>query len=220
VHQALADATDPEHDPDRRAWHLASAAGIPDESVAADLEQAAARARARGGVAAAAAFLDRAAQLTPDPGRRGARSLAAAQAKSQAGEFGDALELLDAVRLQPLDEREHCLAELVRGGILFSSRSASAGLPLLLGAAKQLEQLDPVLATETYRDAIYAALTAGHLPGDTGVEQVASAILARLRPRDPARSDLLLEGCPGWWSRDMPPGRRGCSAHWRLTELG
>jgi DNA-binding CsgD family transcriptional regulator/tetratricopeptide (TPR) repeat protein len=194
VHHALAEATDPDHDPDRRAWHLANATGIPDESVAASLERAAARASARGGVAAAAAFLDRAAQVTPDPGRRGSRSLAAAQAKSQVGEFGAALELLDAVRLQPLDQRERALAELIRGRILFSSRSASAGLPLLLGAARQLEPLDLVLATETYRDAIYAALTAGRLPGDSGVEQVATAILAMPRPPDPSRSYLLLEG--------------------------
>ena len=188
VHQALAEATNDELDPDRRAWHLASGAGVPDERVAVSLEHAAARAHARGGVAAAAAFLDRAAQLTPDPGRRSSRSLAAAQAKSQAGEFGDALELLDAVRLKPLDEHEQIMADLTRGRVLSSSRSASAGLPLLLDAAKQLESLDPVLATETYRDAIYAAQTAGRLPGDTGVTQVATAILAMSRPRDPSRS--------------------------------
>lgn len=194
VHRALAEATDPEHDPDRRAWHLASAAGQPDEGVAAGLELAAARARARGGAAAAAAFLDRSAELTPDPRRRGSRSLAAAQAKSEAGEFGEALELLDDLAALPLTKREHALAELVRGRSLFSFRSASAGLPSLLGAAKQLEPLDSALATETYRDALYAALTAGRLPDEVGVEQVAAAILAMRRPADPACSDLLLEG--------------------------
>ncbi|MFV8050124.1 AAA family ATPase [Mycobacterium sp. 48b] len=217
VHQALAEATDPGHDPDRRAWHRACATGVPDEEVAAALEGAAARARARGGVAAAAAFLDRAAELTPDPGRRGTRSLAAAQAKSEAGDFGDALELLDAVRLQPLGERERAVAELVRGRILFSFRSASTGLPLLLGAAKQLEALDPALATETYRDAIYAALTAGRLPGDTGVEQVAAAILAMPRPPDPTRSDLLLEGLSRMTVEDYAAGaplvQRGLAAY-------
>lgn len=194
VHRALAEATDPEHDPDRRTWHLASATGQPDESVAADLELAATRARARGGAAAAAAFLDRAAELTPDPRLRGSRSLAAAQAKSEAGEFGEALELLDAIRSLPLTKHERALAELVRGRSLFSFRSASAGLPSLIGAAKQLESLDPGLATETYRDSFYAALTAGRLPDDVGVEQVAAAILAMRRPGRPARSDLLLEG--------------------------
>ncbi|MDV3129512.1 LuxR family transcriptional regulator [Mycobacterium sp. 21AC1] len=217
AHQALAEATDAERDPERRAWHLAGAAGVPDEGVAAGLERAAARAHARGGVAAAAAFLSRAAELTPDPARRGSRSLAAAQAKTQAGEFGDALELLDAVRLQPLDERERSVAELLRGQVLFSSRSASAGLPLLLDAAKKLESLDPVLATETYRDAMYAALTAGRLPGDTGVEQVATAILAMPRPSDPSRSELLLEGLSravvDGYAAGVPLVQRGLAAY-------
>lgn len=194
VHRALAEATDPEHDPDRRTWHLASAAGHPDEEVASALELAAARARARGGAAAAAAFLDRAAELTPDPHRRGSRALAAAQAKSEAGEFGEALELLDDLATLPLNKREHALAELVRGRSLFAFRSASAGLPSLLAAAKQLEPVDRGLATETYRDAFYAALTAGRLPDEVGVEQVAAAILAMRRPTDPACSDLLLDG--------------------------
>lgn len=194
VHQALAEATDPDHDPERRAWHLASAAGVPDEEVAAGLERAADRARARGGASSAAAFLDRAAELTPDPHRRGSRSLAAARAKSEAGEFAEALELLDAIRSHPLDDRERALAELVRGRSLFAFRSASAGLPVLLGAAKQLEPLDPALATETYRDALYAALTAGRLAGGTGVEEVSAAILAMPHPADPGHSDLLLEG--------------------------
>ncbi|WKG02168.1 LuxR family transcriptional regulator [Mycolicibacterium sp. HK-90] len=194
VHRALAEATDPEHDPDRRTWHLASAAARPDEDVAAGLELAAARARARGGAAAAAAFLGRAAELTPDPGRRGSRSLAAAQAKSEAGEFGDALDLLDGIRTLSLTKRERALAELVRGRSLFSFRSASAGLPALLSAAEQLQVLDPALATETYRDAFYAALTAGRLSDGVGLEQVAAAVLAMRRPTDPACSDLLLEG--------------------------
>ncbi|WP_233152760.1 AAA family ATPase [Mycobacterium sp. NS-7484] len=194
VHRALAEATDPDHDPDRRVWHLATAAEVPDEEVAAGLEWAADRARARGGAAAAAAFLDRAVQLTPDPLRRGTRALAAAQAKSEAGEFGDALDLLDVGAAQPLDEQQRALAELIRGRSLFSSRSASAGLPLLLSAAKQLEPLDAALATETYRDAIYAALTAGRLSEDTGVEQVAAAVLTMPRPANPTRADQLLEG--------------------------
>ena len=94
AHRALADATDPEVDPDRRAWHLAQATPGLDEDVARVLERSAARAQARGGLAAAAAFLERAAALTPDTVRRGQRALKAAQAKPQAGAFDAALQLV------------------------------------------------------------------------------------------------------------------------------
>ncbi len=194
AHRALAEATDPGHDPDRRAWHLASAVSVADERVASGLEQAAARASARGGVAASAAFLARAAQLTPDPAVQGSRAVAAAQAKSQAGMYAEALELLDGAQLAPLGERELAQADLVRGQVMFAFRSASVGLPLLLASAHRLEALDPVLAKETYRDALYAAFTAGQLPGGEGLEEVAAAVVRMARPEQPARSDLLLEG--------------------------
>ena len=194
VHRALAEATDPDHDPDRRAWHQASAVSVADEGVASGLEKAATRARARGGVAAAAAFLARAAQLTPDPALRGARALTAAQGKSQAGAYDEALELLDSAQLTPLSEHDLAQADLVRGQITFASRSASAGLPLLLAAARRLEAANPALAAETYRDALYAAFTAGQLPGGEGIEDVAAAVLRMPRPQLPSRSDLLLEG--------------------------
>ncbi|MFC8796482.1 ATP-binding protein [Promicromonospora sp. NPDC057138] len=194
AHRALAEATDSGLDPDRRAWHLANAVSGADERVASGLEQAAARARARGGVAGSAAFLARAAQLTPDPAVRGARSVAAARAKSQAGAYAEALELLDGAQLTPLGERDRAQADLVRGQVLFASRSASAGLPLLLSSAHRLETLDPRLATETYRDAMYAAFTAGRLPGGEGLEEVAAAVLRMASPERPSRSDLLLEG--------------------------
>jgi DNA-binding CsgD family transcriptional regulator len=194
VHRALAGSIDHDHDPDRRAWHLASAASVADEEIASGLEQAAARAKARGGVASAAAFLDRAAQLTPDPAIRGSRAVAAAREKSQAGAYGEALELLDGAQLAPLGQRELAQADLVRGQVLFASRSASAGLPLLLSAAQRLETLDPALARETYRDALYAALTAGQLLGGEGLEPVVAAVLRMPAPERPSRSDLLLEG--------------------------
>ena len=193
IHRALADATDAKLDPDRRAWHLARATSGPDETVAAELDRSADRAQARGGVAAAAAFLERAAELTPDPARRAARALAAAQAKYQAGAFDSAIELANAAELDSPDELHAAQLTLLRGRILFVSRSASAGLPLLLEAAKRLEPLDARLARETYRDAIYAALTAGRVQGG-GPFEVAEAVLAGPRPAVVTRDVLLLDG--------------------------
>ncbi|SFC76338.1 regulatory protein, luxR family [Nocardioides terrae] len=195
VHRALAEAIDPHIDPDRRAWHLANATAVAKERIAADLVDVSTRAMARGGLAAAAAFLDRAAELTPDPARRGARTLRAATLEAQAGEFSRAIELLDSARLHPLTERDEAQADLVRGQVLAASRSASAGLPLLLSAAKRLEALDPWSAKQTYRDALYAAMTAGSVPQEAGTaEHVAAAILSVRPQQDPTRDDLLLEG--------------------------
>ncbi|MEU0945410.1 AAA family ATPase [Streptomyces canus] len=194
AHRALADVTDARLDPDRRAWHLARATVGPDEAVAAELERSADRAQSRGGVAAAAAFLDRAAQLTPDPASRGTRALAAAHAKYQAGAFDAARELAAAAELGPLDELGAARSILLRGRIMSASHSAGAGLPLLLEAARRLEPLDAGLARETYRDAIYAALTAGRLPHGKGILEVAQAILATPAPAEPTRDDLLLDG--------------------------
>ncbi|TDO46636.1 regulatory LuxR family protein [Kribbella sp. VKM Ac-2527] len=189
VHRALADATDAQLDPDRRAWHLARAAAGPDETVAAELERSADRAQARGGVAAAAAFLERAAELTPDAAGRGARTLAAAQAKHQAGAFDAAFALARTAELSPLDELATAKLTLLRGQITFLTRGASVGLPLLLEAANRLEPLDSRLATATLRDAIFAALTAGRVPSE-----VAEAVLAAPKPAEPTHDLLLLEG--------------------------
>ncbi|MGI5286389.1 ATP-binding protein [Nonomuraea polychroma] len=194
VHRALADATDPQTDPERRTWHLANATAGPDETVAAELARSAERAQARSGVAAAAAFLERAAELTPDPARRGGRALAAARAKYQAGGYDVALGLLDAATLSPLDERERARAGLLRGQIVFASTSASAALPLLLEAAGQLEPLDPGLARESYRDALLAVITAGRLPDGPQLADVARATLAAPPGPAPERNDLLLNG--------------------------
>src|SRR5215472_12698849 len=195
VHQALAAATDPHADPERRAWHRAQAAGEPDEDVAGDLESSAGRAQARGGLAAAAAFLERSAVLTPDPARRAERALAAAQAKYRAGAFDAALGLLAAAEAGPPDEFRRARADLVRGQIAFASRRGSDAPPLLLKAARQLEPLDPHLARETYLEALAAALYAGRLALGAGTREVAEAANAAPRPPQPARPhDLLLDG--------------------------
>src|SRR5580700_11104492 len=146
VHRALAEVTDPRADPDRRAWHLAQAAAGPDEDVAGELERSAGRARARGGLAAAAAFLERAALLTADPARRAGRTLAAAQAGLQAGAFGKALELLAMAEAEPPDELQSARADWLRGQIASASGLGGDAPSLLLKAARRLEPLDLDLA--------------------------------------------------------------------------
>jgi len=195
VHQALAEATDPGADPDRRAWHLAEAAPGPDEEVAGELERSAGRAQARGGVAAAAAFLDRAVALTLDPARRADRALAAAYAKLQVGAFDAALGLLVTAEAGLLDERQRARADLLRGQIAFVSSRGMDAPPLLLKAARQFEPLDPAMARQTYLEALSAALFAGHLGVGSGAREVAEA--ARWAPPAPHPAggpDLLLDG--------------------------
>jgi DNA-binding CsgD family transcriptional regulator len=195
AHQALADATDPQADPDRRAWHRAQAAGGPDAEIAVELERSADRAQARGGFAAAAAFLERSAALTPSPGRRAERALAAAHAKYQAGAFDAALGLLAAAEAGPLDELQRARADLLRGQIAFASSRGSDAPPLLLKAARQFEPLDSRLARETYLDALAAATFAGRLALGGGMREVAETARMAPPPPGPARGpDLLLDG--------------------------
>ncbi|HEY2438230.1 MAG TPA: AAA family ATPase, partial [Solirubrobacteraceae bacterium] len=195
VHRALADATDAQVDPDRRAWHLAAAAPGPDETVASELERSAGRAQARGGLAAAAAFLERAAALTLEPSRRAERALAAAQAKQQAGAPDAALGLLAVADEGQLDEFQRARVGVLRAEIAFVVNRGNDAPPLLLQAAKQLERLDVRLARETYLEAISAAQFAGRLARGGGVLEVAEAARAAPpSPQPPRASDLLLDG--------------------------
>ena len=195
AHRVLADATDPEVDPDRRAWHLAQATPGFDEGVASELERSAGRAQARGGLAAAAAFLERAVGLTVDPECRARRALAAAQAKHLAGAPDAALQLLGIARAGPLDELGSARVDLLGAQIAFASSHGSDAPPLLLAAAKRLEALDIDLARATYLDAVSAAQFAGRLAGSVGAPEVARAALAANQPPHPPRaSDLLLDG--------------------------
>jgi DNA-binding CsgD family transcriptional regulator/tetratricopeptide (TPR) repeat protein len=194
VHLALAEATDRESDPDRRAWHLAAAAGGPDEQVATELELSAGRARARGGLSAAAAFLQRAVVLSRDPVQRVRRALAAAQANLDAGAFHEAVVLLSTVDAGALDELQAARAELLRGKIAFASSMGSAAPALLLKAAKRLERLDAGLARETYLDAWGAAMFAGRLATEGDLLEVSRAARSAPPPADPrSASDLLLD---------------------------
>lgn len=195
VHRALAEATDPRADADRRAWHRAQAAAGPDEVVAGELERSAGRAEARGGVAAAAAFLERATELTPDPARRGARALAAAQAKFEAGAPEVAYELLAAAEIGPLDELQRARLARLRAHVVFARRRGSDAPPLLLDAAKRLERLDNGLARETYLEALGAAIFAGRLGGRGGALEAAEAARAMVQRPQPSRpTDFLLDG--------------------------
>ena len=162
AHNALAEVTDPATDPDRRAWHKARGAVGPDENVAADLERSAERAQARGGFAAAAAFLHRAAALSVDPSRRAARALDAALASVQAGALDQASSLLDMADAGPLDDFQRARIALERARVAYLGNILSRdGAPLLLDAGRRLEPFDTALARETYLNALLAAVTAG-----------------------------------------------------------
>jgi DNA-binding CsgD family transcriptional regulator len=207
VHQALAEATDAEVDPDRRAWHLAEATAGPDEDVAAELERAAVRARARGGLAAAAAFLERATALTLASSRRAQRALAAARDKHLAGAPEAALDLLAMANAGPLDEPARARVDLLRAQIAAGSRLGSDAPPLLLKAARRLERWDIALARDTYLEAISAAQFAGPLAQGGGLLEAAAAARAAPAPAGPPRPvDLLLDGLATWFTEGCAAG--------------
>src|SRR5216683_2275125 len=183
AHRALAEATDPRTDPDRRAWHRAQATSAPDADVAAELERSANRAQARGGLAAAAAFLERAAALTLEPAQRAERALAAARATAQAGTFDAALRLLATAEAGPLDEFQRARADLLSGQIAFASSRGCHVPPQLLKAASRLEPLDARLARETYLQALSLAVYADRSVTGGGLRKAAEA--ARAAPAVP-----------------------------------
>ena len=175
AHRALAESIEADIDPDRRAWHRAQAAPGPDEDVAVELERSAERAQARGGIAAMAAFLERAAELTQDPARRSQRALEAAQAKFQAGAFEPAAALLATAKAGPPNELRRARIDLLHAGIAFAQGRGLEAPPLLLAAARRLEQLDVALARETYLEAVAAVIFAGHLARNPGLREVGEA---------------------------------------------
>ncbi len=196
VHLALAEATDRDVDPDRRAWHLAAAAAGPDEQAALELERSAVRAQTRGGLAAAAAFLQRAVALTGDPARRAARALAAAQASLGAGAFDVARGLLAVAEAGPLDELGRARVDLLQAEVAFTQNRGSDAPVLLLKAARKLERLDVRLSRTTYLDAWAAGLFAGRLAGAGGsLLDVSRAVATAPDSAEPSRPcDLLLDG--------------------------
>lgn len=198
VHAALALATDAGTDPDRRAWHEAQAAAGPDDDVADALERSADRARARGGVAAEAAFLQRATELTPDAARRGRRALAAAQAMHRAGAGDTALDLLGLARLGPLNALDAARAHRLEAQVRFQQGRGSDAAPALLAAARALEPLDADLARRTHLDALSALVFAGRLSAPGVDDEVARAALAVGSPTPATPGDLLREAVATW----------------------
>jgi DNA-binding CsgD family transcriptional regulator len=192
VHAALAAVTDPRIDPDRRAWHRAHATAEPDEAVAGELIDSAGRALRRGGVAASAAFWQRAVALTPDPGERASRALAAAEAKYAAGDFEAAQTLLVTADVGPLGELGRAHMQRMRAQIAFALRRGSDAPPLLLGAAQRLQPLDAELARQTYLEALVAAIYAGRLAHGQDIARAAQA--APFGPEPLPDSQLLLRG--------------------------
>ncbi len=194
AHRALAEVTGAQADPDRRAWHLAQASPGPDEQVARELDRSASRALARGGLAAAAAFLERAAMLTPETARREQRLLAAAQAKRDAGALDAALGLLVAVEAGQLGPLQAAELERLRGQIAYDQRRASDGARLLLRAARRFEALDAGLARETHLEALGAAMWAGDLDNPGSLREAAEAARAAPPgPQPPRAVDVLLD---------------------------
>jgi DNA-binding CsgD family transcriptional regulator len=206
AHLALAQVTDPGADPDRRAWHLAQAQTAPDEVVAMELERSATRAQARGGLGAAAAFLERAATLSSDASRRGARLLAAATAKRNAGSLDAAVALLSAIRFEAADEIARARADILRGQIAFDQLRCREAARLLEGAARRLEPVAGDLARSTRLEALGAAMWAGDRDGPTGTRIIAEAALLAPPPADsPSAPDSLLDAFAllftlGYWA--------------------
>jgi DNA-binding CsgD family transcriptional regulator len=193
AHRALAEVTDPVAGADRRAWHLGHSTEGPDEDVAAELERSAERARDRGGLAAVAAFLDRAAHLTPSPVRRVPRTLSAAEATLQIGAFDATLRLLGEAAELPLNELQRARIDLLLAELAFASNRGNRAAPLLVAAARRLVPLEAGLALDTFLDAIAAAMFAGRLADGTGVEEVAAIVRATPCSRPPERGDLILD---------------------------
>jgi DNA-binding CsgD family transcriptional regulator len=192
VHRALAEATDADVDPDRRAWHRAHATQSPDEEIAAELEQSAARAQSRGGLLAAAALLERAARLTPDPARRSERELAAAWRKRGGGALDAALALLAAIEAGPADELRAAKVKHLRGQVALDQRRATDAVRLLVDAAQHLEPLDCDLARETYLEALGAAIFSS-MDDDAASAVAVAARAGGPVPGEPRITDLILD---------------------------
>jgi DNA-binding CsgD family transcriptional regulator len=194
AHQALAATSDPELDPDRRAWHLAEAASGPDEWVAAELERSAGRATQRSGYVATAAFLARAAEMTPDRGRRAARRLAAAQADLAAGNPAQALTLLERAAPALGSPLERAMARRLYGGLRVALGRGHGTVPFLLESARTLLSLDSRLGRDTLLEAMEAAIFFQRNGGTQDAAEVGRTAVPAPADGSQAAADLLLDG--------------------------
>lgn len=194
AHRAVAEVTDADLNPDRRAWHRAEATAGPDEDVAAELERSAGRAHARGGFAAAAALLERAVALTPEASARGNRALAAAQAKVLSGAVEAAEGLLATAAKASLSDAQKAQADRIRAQLAYIRNRGNDAAPLLLAAAKRLEPVAPELARATYVDALSAAMFAGNLAAPGGSMSDVLQTARSTRPRASDVSELFFDG--------------------------
>jgi DNA-binding CsgD family transcriptional regulator len=222
VHAALAEVTDPGRDPDRRAWHRAHAALGPDEEIAAELEGSAQRAQSRGGWAAAAAFLERAAELTRDPGNRSELLVSAANARVEAGSYARVPDLLAAAETGPLDPLRQARAERLRAQVAYVLNPGRESVPPLLAAARRLEKLDPIAARDTFLTTMGAAMYAGRFGDDT--LRLAAEAARSAAPSGQTFPDLLLAGVVSWVldgrSKAVPALRRALDAMGSAGDAG
>jgi DNA-binding CsgD family transcriptional regulator len=223
AHQILADVTDAETDPDRRAWHRARATGTPNEAVAAELEQSADRAAARAGLAAAAAFLARATELTPVRSELTRRALAAASANVLAGAFDTAQAMIAIAETGSLDEAQRAQVELVRAQLAFGSSRGKEAMLLMLAAARRLQPLNLAAARQTYLDAFSAAQFAGRYDEGVGTTEIARAYRTAELPPDTERTpgDLLLDAFAAItddYAAAVPPGQAALEGLRTATE--
>lgn len=197
VHRALAEATDAEVDPDRRAWHRANGTLGHDEEVAVELTQSAERAQGRGGMAASAAFLSQAAMLTDDPERRARLALASAHLNLMVGSTHEALALLSTAANAPLGDDDRARLDLAKIQLDYATGHDADDAHRLLAVAKRLEPIDADLALQTYMEAFGIGLIAGGLDEDVDVVAIATAAEAASRLASSPHGDprrLLLDG--------------------------
>ena len=193
AHLALAEAMDPDADEDRIAWHRAAASVDADETVAADLEASARKARDRGGQVAAAAVLELAAELTPDPSRRAARLLVAADADLAAGALSKADTLLSQLTPKLLDDEQRAEAQRLRGTLALARGDKGSSSTLLIEAARVLAPFDLRKARDTCLDALATAMFAGRLASDRGMREAVECARSMPEPTQTTAADVLLD---------------------------